>query len=640
MFDFVRKHMKLMQLVLFVLIVPSFVLFGLEGYNRMQEKGETVARVDGRDITQGEWDEAHKREVDRLRQQMPPDADVKMLDSAEVRYATLERIVRDRVLAAAAADAKLTASDGRVAREIQQQNQILTALRTPDGKLDMQKYRQMLAQQGLTPEMFESQVRAELSARQVLAGLGSSGFAMPANAGVALGAFFERREVQVATFSAADHQAKVSPTDAEIEAFYKANPQLFQAPEQASIEYVMLDQAAVAKTIAVNEQDLKTYFEQNVSRYATKEQRRASHILVMAERAAPAEARQKAKAKAQELLAAAKKKPEGFAELAKTHSQDKASAAQGGDLDWFGRGAMLKPFDEAVFSMKPGEISDIVETDVGFHIIKLVEVRPGKQKTFEEVRPELEAELKKQQAQRKYAESAEAFTNGVYEQSDTLKPIAEKLKLEIQTAANVRRQSAPGATGALANPKFLAALFSPDAIEKKRNTEAIEIGPSQLVSGRIAQYTPARTRPLAEVKDDVRARLVAQRAAELAKKEGEGKLAEWKKAPAAAPLPAAVVISREDPQKQPRQVMDAALRVDPTALPALVGVDLGADGYAVVKVNKVLAREARPEPVAKLEATQYGRAWTSAENMAYYEILKERFKVEINVPRPANPIPQ
>lgn len=632
MFDFVRKHMKLMQLVLFLLIVPSFVLFGLEGYNRSQENSEAVARVDGQDITQAEWDNAHRQEAEQLRQQMP-NVDAKLLDSPQARYGTLERMVRDRVLAAAAAKSNLTVSDARVAREIQQ-NPVIASLRGPDGKLDMARYRQLLAGQGMSPEMFEAQVRNDLATRQVLGGVGSSGIATPALAALALGAYFERREIQVARFPAADYAPKVNPTDAEIEAFYKANGPLFQAPEQATVEYLVLDQEAVSRGIAVNEQDLKTYYEQNAARLAGKEERRASHILVAVAKDASAADREKAKAKAEELLAAAKKSPDGFAELAKKNSQDPGSAAQGGDLDFFARGAMTKPFEDAAFGLKKGEISGLVETEFGYHIIKLTDIKAPVQRSFEQVRPQLEADLKRQQAQAKYAEAAEAFSNGVYEQSDSLKPVADKLKLEIRTASNVTRTPAPGATGPLANPKFLAALFSPDAIEKKRNTEAVEVGSSQLASGRIVQYTPARTRPLAEVKEQVRARLVAQRAAEMARKEGQDKLAAWKAAPAGANLPAPLVVSREDLQKLPVPIVDAAMRVDPGSLPAFTGVDLGNEGYAVVKVNKTIPREAPAGPVAQQEAQQHARAWTAAESRAYYEMLKERFKAQIKVPEP------
>lgn len=632
MFDFVRKHTKVMQIMLFVLIVPSFVLFGLEGYSRFNEKGEAVAKVDGREITQGEWDSAHQRQVEQLRQRSP-NIDAKLFDSPAARYGTLESLVRERVLAAAAEDSKLAVSDQRLARELER-NELIATLRMPDGRLDVDRYRQMLQSQGMTPEMFENSTRADIATRQVIAGIATTGLTPPAQANIALGSYFEKREVQVGRFSTADYQAKVSPSDAEIEAYYKANPQLFQAPEQANVEYVVLDLASVQKGITINEQDLKTYYEQNASRLSGKDERRASHILVTVPKGAPAAEKDKAKAKAEELLAQVKKNPDSFAELAKKHSQDPGSAANGGDLDFFARGAMTKPFEDAAFALKKGETSGLVETEFGFHIIRVTDVKTPKVPTFEEMRPQLEADLKKQQAQRKYAEAAETFTNTVYEQSDSLKHVADKLKLEIRTAQNVSRKPQPGAVGPLANAKFLEAVFSPDAVERKRNTEALEVGPNQMASGRIAQYTPARTRPLDEVKAQVRDKLVAERGAELARKEGQEKLAAWKAAPATASLPAPITLSRQDAGKQPQAVIEAALRADPAALPAIVGVDLGADGYAVVKVNKVLQRDPPAPAQAQQELNQYNRAWAGAEALAYYNLLKDRFKVQIKVARP------
>lgn len=633
MFDFVRKHTRIMQLILFLLIVPSFVLFGLEGYNRFQEKGDAVAKVDGREILQGDWDAAHKQEVERLRQQLP-NLDSKMLESPAAKYATLERMVRDRVLAAAAAQSKLVTSDQRLARELQR-NEMIAALRGPDGKLDMERYRQLVGAQGVTPEGFEAGVRAELSANQVLLGVGGTTLVTPAQVQLALDAFLQQREVQLARFAPADYASQVKPTDAEMESFYKENQALFQAPEQATIEYVVLDVESVRKGLTVSEQDLKTYYEQNVARLGGQEQRRASHILVAVPKGAPEAEKQKALAKAQELLAQVKKAPDSFAELAKKHSQDPGSAAQGGDLDFFARGAMTKPFEDAVFSLGKGEISGIVETDFGYHIVKVTDVKVPTQRNFEQMKPELGAEVAKQLAQRKYAEAADTFTNTVYEQSDSLKPVADKLKLQVRTAT-VTRQPAPGASGPLANPKFLDALFAPDNIEKKRNTEAVEVAPSTLVSGRVVQHTPARTLPFAEVKDRVRERLVATRSAELARKDGMAKLAAWKAAPASASLPPAVVLSRIETRNQPLPVVEAALRVDPAALPGWAGVDLGNEGYVVAKVNKVIPRPAPAPQMAQQERQEYAQAWATAENLAYYNMLKDRFKAQILVPKPAD----
>ena len=632
MFDFIRKHTKITMGLLFLLIVPSFVLFGLDGYSQNQDKSPVVAKVDGQEILQSEWDKAHISEVDKLKASMPS-LDAKLLDSPEAKYATLERLVRDRVLIAAVAKSKLNTSDQRLARELQS-NPEIAALRRPDGTLDMERYRQLLGAQGMSPEMFEASVRTDLSTRQVLMGVMGSGFSANVAADTALNAYFEKRDIQIARFATADYAAKLVPTDADLEQFYAANAGLFQAPEQANIEYVLFDVETVKKGIVVAEADLKTYYEQNLQRLSGKEERRASHILITSPKSAPEADRQKAKTKAVELAALVKKAPDSFADVARKNSQDPGSAVAGGDLDFFARDAMVKPFSDAAFAMKKGDVSDVVESEFGYHVIKLTDIKTPKQRTFEEMKPELELEIKKQQAQKKFTETAESFTNSVYEQADSLKPTADRLKLEIKTVTGITRQPAPGASGALSSAKFLNAIFAADTIEKKRNTEAVEIASNQLISGRVTQYTPARTRPLSEVKHIVRQRWLAQRGADEARKDGIAKLAAWRAAPATAVLSEPLTVSRNQPQKQPLQVVDAALRADAAALPALSGIDLGAQGYMIVNVIKVLPREVSLDAAAKQERTQYSQWWTSAESQAYYNGLKDRFKTEIKVAKP------
>ena len=635
MFDFVRKHTKWMMFLMFLLIIPAFVLVGVDGFRQIGAGGDAVAKVGSTSITQGEWDFAHKNEVDRLRQSMP-NLDAKMLDSAPARYASLERLIREKVLTEAVNDSRVTTSDARLARELQR-DQTIAALRKPDGTLDIERYRQLAASQGLTTEGFETRVRRDLSLQQVENGVLVTSFSPKVLAETALNAFFERREIQIAAFSPADYASKIVTTDADIEAFYGANAALFKAPESADIEYLLLDLEAIKKTVALNEQDLKAYYEQNVARLSGKEERRASHVLITAPKTASETERKKARERADALLADLRKSPDSFAEVARKNSQDPGSGPNGGDLDFFGRGAMVKPFEDAAFALKKGDISDIVESDFGFHIIKLTDVKAPKQKTFEELRAGIESDLKTQQAQRKFAEVAEAFTNGVYEQSDSLKPIAEKLKLELKTSTNVQRKATPAATGALANAKFLAALFSSDSIEKKRNTEAVELGANQLVAGRIAQYTPARTIPLQEVRVSVRDRLIASRAAEMAKKDGIEKLAVWKNG-AASTLSGPEIVSREQGlnKNMPGAVLDAALRADPASLPVWIGVDLGNQGYAIARINKILPRgNSVAAATAAQEQKQYAQWIGSAENLAYFEVLKDRFKVEMKVQRPS-----
>jgi len=632
MFEAIRKHSKVVMGILFLLIIPSFVLFGIDG-NYFSGNSATVASVDGKAITQTEWDNAHRTESDRIRAQQPG-IDGKLLDSPQARYATLEKLVRDRVLSAAARHMHLMASDAQLARELQKIPAI-AQLRKPDGSLDAQAYRALVAAQGLTPEGFEAQLRNELSVNQVLGGAVSTSFASPVESKLGLDALLQRREIQIARFDAKNYVSKVTVDDAQMQAFYAAHPGLFRQTEEASVEYVVLDLDAIKNGLSVSEDDLRTYYKENQDRLAGKEERRASHILINAPKDGPAAEREKARQKAEELLAQVRKDPSSFAELARKYSQDPGSAPQGGDLGFFARDAMVKPFADAVFAMKKGDISDVVETDFGYHIIKLTDVKTPKVPSFDEVRPKLEAELRQQQAQRKFAEVAETFSNLVYEQPDSLQPVADKLKLKIQTATGVMRKPQASAKGALANPRFLEALFAPESIQSKRNTEATEIGSNVLVAGRITAYQPAEALPFDKAKDRVRSAYVAQQSAELARADGSAKLAQWQKSPdSATGLAPAITVSRDQPQGQPPKLVSAVLGAPADQLPAWAGIDLGPQGYAVAKIERIVPRS-DDDAQQRAMQQQYLQAWTQAEALAYYDVLKQRYKAQIKVERPA-----
>ena len=632
MFDTVRNNSKVMMGVLFLLIIPSFVLFGIEGYGRFTDNAAAVARVDGQKITRQEWDEAHKREVDRIRAQMPS-IDARLLDSPEARRATLEQMVNERVLAAAAQKQLLLTSDTRLARELQQ-NPVIASLRGPDGKLDMDRYRQLAASQGLTPEGFEASVRQDLSSRQVLTPLQVSALPLARQTDAALQAWLQRREVQIQKFAARDFIARISPTEADLEAYYKANAERLRSVESADVEYLVLDIQSLMASINLPEQDVKTYYEQNLQRLAGQEQRRASHILITAAKDAPAAEREQARARAQALLGQLRSNPRSFAEVARKQSQDPGSASKGGDLDFFARGAMVKPFEDAVFAMKEGEISEVVESDFGFHIIQLTGIKAPKAPSFEAMRPQLEADLRKQQAQRKFAELAESFSNSVYEQADALKPVADKLKLTLRSASGVSRVPAAGTPPELANPKVLQALFSEDAVNKRRNTEAIEIGANTLLSARIVRHYPSVVRPLAEVREEVRRQFVQTKAQEMARAEGQARLASAQSQPGALALGQALVVSRDQLQSQPQALVDAALRADPARLPAWVGVELGSEGYAVVRVNRIVPREAQAPEQVRQARQQFAQLRSQAEVQAYLAALKKDLQVEILVAAP------
>ena len=632
MFDTVRNNSKLMMGLLFLLIIPSFVMFGVERYTRDSDRQASVAEVDGQSITQAQWDAAHQREVDRIRSSSP-NVDAKLLDTPMAKMATLERLVNEEVMRAAARNSLLLTTDARLARQLQQ-DPVIAGLRSADGKLDLDRYRQLLASQGMTPEMYENQVRQGLSEQQVLQGLDSTSWASLAQTEVALNAFYQRREIQVQTWTPAQWASKVVVNDAALKDFYDKHPERFRTLESVDVEYVVLDATQLAAGIKLPEAELKSYYEQNLQRLSGKEERRASHILIAADKSAAQADKDKALAQAQKLQQELLKTPSKFAELARKFSQDPGSAAKGGDLDYFGRGAMVKPFEDAVFSLKKGEVSAVVHTDFGYHVLMVTDIKQATAPSFESMRAQLEADLRKQQAQAKFAEAAEVFSNTVYEQSDSLAPVAQKLKLQVQKASTVLRQAAQGEKGPLGNAKLLQALFSEDAINKRRNTEAVEVSPNTLVAARVLSHQPAKVQDFAQVQAQVRTQYIQSAAAQLAREQAQAQLKTWQQRPDQAQLGGAVmVISRQKALDLPEAVVGAALRVDPSKLPQVTGVDLGDQGFAVVRVNKVLAREAQTAQTEQ-SRQEFEALWGQAQGQSYLDELKKRLKVKIMTKMP------
>jgi peptidyl-prolyl cis-trans isomerase D len=626
MFEFVRRHNRIMQIVLFLLIFPSFVMFGIDGYNRFRDKGNQVAEVDGVGITQEEWDFSHRQQLERLRTQMP-NVDVKMFDTPYAKFASLEGMVQERTVQAAAKRLLLDVSDQRLANALQK-DPTIASLRKPDGSLDIERYRQLAAAQGVTPEAFESRMRLDLIQRQVVVGVADSSFMPEALTQLSLASYLEPREIQVTSFE--PMLAGLKPTDEDLNAFLQKNQARYQRPQTADIEYVVLDLAQVEKDVVLPEADVRTYYEQNLQALQSKEERRSSHILINAPQTMAADERTAARQKAQQILDQVKKQPQDFAKLAAQYSQDPGSAAKGGDLDYAARGGMVKPFEDALFALKPGAISDVVESEFGYHIIMLKDIRKPAQKTFEQERPALEKQLRSQQAQRKFAEVAEQFSNLVYEQADSLKPVADRLKLTVQHASGVTPNAR--STEIWAKARVLASLFSADSVERKHNTEAIETGPNQLVSARLIKYSPARSLTLDEARAQLTRDWAQERAAEKARADGAAALKAWQDQPNAAKLPASVMVTRAQTAGLAPEIIKAAMGAPANALPQWLGVDLGAKGYAVVKVNKVWP--AQITQASQAEQDRIVQTDSNAQTQAYLSYLKAKLGVHYTSAKP------
>jgi peptidyl-prolyl cis-trans isomerase D len=619
MFDFVSKHKRLLQLILGLMIVPPFAFWGIQWTQRVGGAGE-VAEVGGQKIGEQEFSEALRQQEDQLRGRLGRNFDPAMFDSPAMRREVLDGMISQRLLMQFAARNYMTVGKEELDGTITS----IPAFQE-DGHYSSERAKSLLAAQGISGEAFMNSVRSDLIVQQVSAALADSAIASKAAAEQFARLRAQEREVSEQKIQADARGVQIG-ADA-VRAFYDANPARFQLPEEVQVEYIVLSADSLLAAEQADPGEAKKYYEANLLKYGEQEQRRASHILISVKPGASDDDKRKARARAESVLAKVRGSPGSFADLAKKESGDPGSASQGGDLGFFSRGMMVRPFEEAAFSLKPGEISGIVESDFGFHIIKVTGIKPGKMKTFEQVRPEIELMLRKQQAQRHFAEAAEAFSNIVYEQADSLKPAADKFHLAIQKAQGVTRQAAGVAV--LNNPRLLAAVFSDDSIKNHRNTEAVETSPGTLVSARVTDHKAAALRAFDDVKDGIARLLAQQEAVARARKQGAALLEELRKGEASkASFGASRLVSRDDPKGLGAAAVSQVFAADASKLPAYAGLE-SADGYMLYRVSRVV--DVQPDDTRQRGVqSELGRMNGTMEFKSFLDGLRADAKVEIN----------
>ncbi len=581
-----------------------------------------MAVVGGQKITEQEFSEALRQQQDRLRGMLGRNFDPAMFESPAMRTELLEGMISQRLLMQHAARNHLA---------VPNETLVETTMSIPafqvDGKFSRERYDAALRNERMSPEMFDASLRRDLLVQQLTSALADSGLASKSAASQFARLRAQQREISEHRVEADAQLAQAKIAADAVRGFYDGNPTGFQVPEEVQVEYVVLSTDALLASEQVGAEEIKAYYESNASRYGEPEQRRASHILIAVKSGAGDAEKAKARARAAQVLSQARKSPGNFADLAKKNSDDPGSASKGGDLGFFSRGMMVRPFEEAAFRLKPNQISDLVESDFGFHIIRITGVKAGKMKTLGEARPEIERELKRQRAGRRFAEVAEAFSNLVYEQADSLKPAAERFKLPIQIARGITRRAA--SVAALNHPKLLAALFSDDAIKNRRNTEAVETAPNTLVSARVVNHKPASRRPFEEVEGEIARQLAREEALALARRQGAERLEELRKGKASAVrFGASKLVSRDNPQDLSPEALSQIFRADASKLPAYVGAE-SKNGYVIYRVGRVI--DVQPDETRQRSVqSELGRASGTQEFKSFLDGLRADTKVEIS----------
>lgn len=624
MFDAVRNNQKIVQVFLALITLP-FAFFGIEAYVRNSGAGDDVARVGDTKITAHEFELAMRERQDQLRRSMGESFRPEMLNSLDARMSVLNSLIDRRLLLLDSSQNRMVVSNAALVNEINK----IPALQD-NGKFSLERYNRLLNAQGMSKPQFEAMYRQDLTIQQLMDAVSETAFVSQAQADALLDIQLGGRQYAEHHIAPGQFTAQVKLGADAAEKYYNDNKAQFETPEQVKAEFLVLSPDALAAQAAISEAEVKAAYEAGKDRYRQAEERRASHILITAKNDGEKAAARK---KAEELLKEVRKTPAKFADLAKQHSQDPGSAGNGGDLGYFGRDAMVKPFEDAVFSLKNGEISDVVESDFGYHIIKLTGIKPAKLLPLESVRADIEKDLRQQAALQKFAESAESFSNMVYEQPDSLQAVAEGFKLQPQQSGWIARNATPqeaAALGLLGNEKVRAALFSDDAIKNKRNIEAVEVAPNTLLAARVVEHKAAALKPFESVKGEIEKLLIAREAGRLAEESGKAHLAALQKGEADkvswSPLKTATRMQRGD---LPAEAVRPLFQAETEKLPVYVGVNVRG-GYSLYKLVKLVPPEKLDETRRKALERQYAGILAQEDLSAYINALRARYKIDIN----------
>ncbi|MCC7135810.1 MAG: SurA N-terminal domain-containing protein [Nitrosomonas sp.] len=624
MFDFVHKKKTIVQVVLFIAVLP-FMFWGIQSYRGDGTEGY-VAKVGSEEISRRDYEQALRNQQENLRNMLGDKFDSTLLDNPQMRLSVLENLIRQKLAQQEAASLGLTILETQLAAEIQ-----AISFFQENGKFSLQRYQDLLQRQGMSASLFESRLANELKQQQLLEGITKS-VIMPEAVTEKLFRLSDTK-YNINRFALHSDQFvdQISPDETEILSYYDNHYRDFMLPEQLRVAYIVLSIDELAKQEEVTAEETKKYFSDHPDEFGRPEERRASHILLTASAEITEEARAEIRNKAEQLLQELQQNPERFEELAAEVSEDPGSAKMGGDLGFFGRGLMVKAFEDEVFSMQPKEIRGPIETLFGFHIIKLAEIKSADVASFNEVSDHIEALLKHQKASEKFGELAEDFRNIVFEENNTLQVAADMFNLPIQESDWISRQSTEPPL--VTHQSVLDEIFSHNVIHSQSNTGVVEVQPDTLVAARALEHRPATAQSIELVRDQVISRLKLQLVQSLVSEKGQEILARLQAGKTDDELDwgGAAEISYTQAQGIDLETLRLVSQVDTSQVfPVYIGKPTQQGGYDLIRINQITESVGElADGKNKAFINQLQQLRSQEELDAYLSGLRQRSEVQI-----------
>jgi peptidyl-prolyl cis-trans isomerase D len=491
MLDVFRRHATSWLIkVFFALIVIVFIFWG--GYSYREGGKAEVARVDDHVISVAEYDRAYSQMLEMYRRQLGGALSDEMLKQFNLKQQALDSLIDQFILTKAAQEFGLAATE----QEVQQRILEFAAFQQ-DGKFSQERYNALLQQNRLTPETFEKQVGEEIGREKVEGFVKRRAVVTEEEIAADFHFTFQRIQLACVPFDPKQYEGQASVDEGKLRAFHEQHQEKYRDPQRRRLAYVKFKVDELLGQVSVSEEEIRQYYEENPRKYHQDAEVRARHILFKLKEDAPDAEVAKVRAEAEKVLTEARKGAD-FAALAAKHSKDEATAKNGGDLGFFGRDRMVPTFSEAAFSMKPGEISDLVRSPYGLHIIKVEEVRPESTRTLEQARTEVESTLKQEKARDLAFRKVTDFSDQVYATQD-LEKVSKSLQREVVTHEGWLSQNDPfpGMEGAA--PEFMGKIFG---MPEKGMSDVVEVSDGFVVV-QVKGIQAEKTAPLEKVKSQV-----------------------------------------------------------------------------------------------------------------------------------------